>query len=158
MLQSWMSIDLNLLLESNIDRPSNAIFMAGLDHTSFSNFDLYFDKEAVSSLPLTEHIIYLDLFSSLMSRINTNWGSPRTQRSSLYLMAVPRRTWSFETFKLPGWTLPILCSSKSTLHLPRSFISAVWGRFCKMMTQNRFHCLWTLQMILKRSSQTGCLL
>ena len=48
MLQSWTRIDFRTLTESDINSPTNAIYMAKAEHVAFGRFKFYLDKEAVS--------------------------------------------------------------------------------------------------------------
>jgi hypothetical protein len=48
MLRSWTQIDFKTLVGSNINSPTNAIYMTYGEHFSFVHFDFYLDKEAVS--------------------------------------------------------------------------------------------------------------
>jgi hypothetical protein len=48
MLRSWTRIDFKTLIGSNINSPSNAIYMSTQEHSDFGHFLFYLDKEAVS--------------------------------------------------------------------------------------------------------------
>ncbi|KAF8873784.1 hypothetical protein BD779DRAFT_1451444, partial [Infundibulicybe gibba] len=48
MLMSWTNIDIKKLAGTGINSPENAIFMTADEYFSFGQFQLYFDKEAVS--------------------------------------------------------------------------------------------------------------
>ncbi|KAH9011480.1 hypothetical protein EDB85DRAFT_1117299 [Lactarius pseudohatsudake] len=51
MLQSWTQINFKTLIGSNIDSPTNAIYMTKVEHTSFGHSDFYLDKEAFPDSP-----------------------------------------------------------------------------------------------------------
>jgi HNH endonuclease len=48
MLESWTRIDFRKLVGSNINTPSNVVYMNESEHFKFRTFELYLDKEAVS--------------------------------------------------------------------------------------------------------------
>ncbi|KAH9026863.1 hypothetical protein EDB85DRAFT_1849702, partial [Lactarius pseudohatsudake] len=48
MFCSWTQIKVTMLTGSNINSPTNAIYMMKQEHTAFRNFHFYLDKEAVS--------------------------------------------------------------------------------------------------------------
>jgi hypothetical protein len=48
MLQAWTRIDFETLVGSDINSPTNAIYMTKTEHVYFGHFKLYFDKDAVS--------------------------------------------------------------------------------------------------------------
>ncbi|KAH9171032.1 hypothetical protein EDB89DRAFT_1973706 [Lactarius sanguifluus] len=51
MLPSWTRIDLKTLVGSNINSPTNAIYMTVTEHTRFGRFEFYLDKEAYPDIP-----------------------------------------------------------------------------------------------------------
>ncbi|KAH8995218.1 hypothetical protein EDB86DRAFT_2922821 [Lactarius hatsudake] len=51
MLQSWTQINFKTLIGSNINSPTNAIYMTKVEHTNFGRFDFYLDKEAFPDSP-----------------------------------------------------------------------------------------------------------
>jgi hypothetical protein len=50
MLQSWTQINIKELVGSNINSPTNALYMTNGDHRAFGQFRFYLDKDAVSRL------------------------------------------------------------------------------------------------------------
>ncbi|KAJ6609733.1 hypothetical protein B0H10DRAFT_1652538, partial [Mycena sp. CBHHK59/15] len=50
MLQSWTNLDLRKLVGSDINSPTNAIFMSADEHYSFGRFHFYLDERAVCLL------------------------------------------------------------------------------------------------------------
>ena len=48
MLRSWSRIDFMALVGSNINSPTNAIYMTTSEHTAFGSFKFYLDKDVVS--------------------------------------------------------------------------------------------------------------
>jgi hypothetical protein len=50
MLRPWARIDFMSLMGSNINSPTNTIYMSWNEHRLFGRFDFYLDKEAVTSL------------------------------------------------------------------------------------------------------------
>ena len=48
MLQSWTQIDIKEVVESNINSPTNALYMTNDEHRAFGHFRFYLDKDAVS--------------------------------------------------------------------------------------------------------------
>jgi hypothetical protein len=48
MLRSWTQIDLMALVGSNINSPTNAIYMTMMEHIAFGQFQFYLDKDTVS--------------------------------------------------------------------------------------------------------------
>jgi hypothetical protein len=48
MLRSWTRIDFMALVGSNINSPTNAIYMTIMEHLAFGKFKFYLDKDAVS--------------------------------------------------------------------------------------------------------------
>ena len=48
MLRSWTQIDLMPLVGSNVNSPTNAIYMTMTEHIAFGQFQFYLDKDAVS--------------------------------------------------------------------------------------------------------------
>ncbi|KAJ7121020.1 hypothetical protein C8R44DRAFT_853342 [Mycena epipterygia] len=51
MLQLWTNVDLGKLAGSNINSPSNTIFMTGGEQDSFRTFDFYLDEQAYPNSP-----------------------------------------------------------------------------------------------------------
>ncbi|KAH9168292.1 hypothetical protein EDB89DRAFT_2074118 [Lactarius sanguifluus] len=51
MLQSWTQINFKTLIGSNINSPTNAVYMTKVEHTNFGRFDFYLDKEAFPDSP-----------------------------------------------------------------------------------------------------------
>ncbi|KAJ6600191.1 hypothetical protein B0H10DRAFT_2441155 [Mycena sp. CBHHK59/15] len=51
MLQSWTNLDLGKLVGSNINSPTNAIFMTADEHYSFGRFRFYLDEQAYPNSP-----------------------------------------------------------------------------------------------------------
>ncbi|KAF8464939.1 hypothetical protein DFH94DRAFT_784376 [Russula ochroleuca] len=51
MLRSWTRIDFKTLIGSNINSPSNAIYMSTQEHSDFGHFLFYLDKEAYPDNP-----------------------------------------------------------------------------------------------------------
>ncbi len=78
MLWSWTQIDFRTLVESNINSPTNAIYMTREEHATFRRFMFYLDKEAVSRfrgdlLPLRLGLI---LFSTRILPTSTKYVCP----------------------------------------------------------------------------------
>ncbi|KAH8997209.1 hypothetical protein EDB86DRAFT_937136 [Lactarius hatsudake] len=51
MLQSWTRIDSKTLVGSNINSPTNAIYMTVTEHSMFGRFEFYLEKEAYPDIP-----------------------------------------------------------------------------------------------------------
>ncbi|KAN0132173.1 hypothetical protein V8E53_009939 [Lactarius tabidus] len=51
MLRSWARIDFMALVGSNINSPTNAIYMTTAEHTAFGSFKFYLDKEVHPDTP-----------------------------------------------------------------------------------------------------------
>jgi len=47
-LQSWTQIDIKKVVGSNINSPTNALYMTTSEHRTFGHFRFYLDKDAVS--------------------------------------------------------------------------------------------------------------
>ncbi len=48
MLQSWTQIDIKEVVGSNINSPTNALYMTNNEHLAFGHFRFYLDKDVVS--------------------------------------------------------------------------------------------------------------
>ncbi|KAI9465261.1 hypothetical protein BJY52DRAFT_1246093 [Lactarius psammicola] len=48
MLRSWTQIDFRTLVESNINSPTNAVYMTREERATFRRFMFYLDEEAIS--------------------------------------------------------------------------------------------------------------
>ncbi len=79
MLRSWTQIDFRALVGSNINPPTNAIYMTKTEHDTFRHFDFYLDKEAVSRFRGDLFLLSLGLilFSTRIFPTGTKYISPQ---------------------------------------------------------------------------------
>jgi hypothetical protein len=64
MLRSWTRID---FIGSNVNSPTNAIYMTTVEHVAFRNFKIYLDKDAVSRFFVVILLLSLELIFSYCS-------------------------------------------------------------------------------------------
>lgn len=81
LLQSWTQINFSTLVGSNINSPTNAIYMSKVEHAAFGRFEFYLDKEAVSLFRGSSLLLSLGLilFSTRIFPTSTNYVCPKKE-------------------------------------------------------------------------------